>query len=108
PPTGIVRAFVRRETGEGVVGLGVQLRGQAALARSGPTDTGGRVVFSDLPEGLVTLETFEGATNTAASATATVVADQTVDAELRLTVGGTVTGRVTNASGQPVAGVQVT
>lgn len=108
PPTGIVTGFVRRATGEVVVTVGVQLRGDAGLSRSTSTDTGGRFVFSDVPTGAVTVESFDAATNTAASVTAAVLEDQTTSTDLVLTVGGSVAGLVTSPAGRPVVGAQVT
>ena len=107
-PTGIATGFVRRGTGETVVNLRVELRGGGGLSRATHTDTGGRFIFSDLPTGTVTVEAFESSTNTAASAQATVPADDTVNVDLTLTVGGSVAGRVTSPGGAPVSGAQVT
>ena len=107
-PTGIVRGFVHRGSGEAVVFVRVELRGAGGLSRSTDTDTGGRFVFSDVPVGPVTLETFDPASNTAASLVATVIEDQTTDVDLILAVGGSAAGLVTLPSGQPVSGAQVT
>lgn len=111
-PTGGVTGTVLRSTGEAVVNLPVQLHGAnpdgSNLSRSTRTDTGGHYTMTDVPVGIVTVETVDPDTNTAASALATVVADQLTNQDLTLTLGGTVTGQVTSQSGQGVSGAQVT
>jgi hypothetical protein len=107
PPTGGVTGLVRRENGDVVVNLTVQLRA-ANFSRSTRTDTGGRFTFADVPPGPVTLETVDAATNTAATASVTVVAAEDVTQHLTLVVGATVVGLVTNPNNQPVSGAQVT
>ncbi len=105
-PTGEVTGTLRRESVEVVVNLPVQLRA-ANLARSTGTDTGGRFTFVDVPTGAVTLETYDRATNTAATAQVTVVAEQTVTQDLTLVLGGTVVGLVTDPNNQPVPNARV-
>lgn len=110
-PTGGVTGTVSRTDGSPVVNVGVQLHGQnpdgSNLFRSVQTDTGGHYTFVDIPVVTVTVESFDAATDTAASARVTVVADQITNQDLTLVAGGTVTGIVTK-NGQPVANAQVT
>ena len=111
-PTGGVTGTVLRTSGVVVVNVPVQLHGQnpdgSSLFRAVQTDTGGHYTFTDVPVVAVTVESVDQATNTAASALVTVVADQIANLDLTLVAGGTVTGLITNQSNQPVSGVQVT
>jgi hypothetical protein len=110
-PTGGVTGTVTRTNGSPAINLPVQLHGKnpdgSELFRSVNTDTAGHYTFVDVPTVSVTLEVFDSATDTAASAAITVVADQITNQDLLLVVGGTVLGLVTIAN-QPVANAQVT
>jgi hypothetical protein len=107
-PTGEITGIVRRENGEIVVNLTVQLRGTSFL-RAARTDTSGRFTFTDVPASRTfTVETFDQTTNTAASESVGTTADVQVTRDLTLTTGATVTGLITNPANQPVVGAQVT
>lgn len=106
PATGAVTGTVARTDGTAAVNLTVTIQA-AGFSRSTATDTGGHFTFTDLPTSTFTLATFDPLTNTAATATATIVADQTITQNLTLVVGGTVTGKV-NENGAPVSGAQIT
>jgi len=107
PATGNVAGTVLRSDNSAAVNVTVTLRGAAGFTRTATTDTAGRFNFSDLPVATYSLATFDPLTNTAASANATSIADQTVTQNLSLVLGGTVTGKVTE-NGVLVAGAQVT
>ena len=106
PATGTIAGTVSRTDGTNPVNLPVTLTGNG-FTRSVNTDTAGRFTFSDLPTSSFTLATFDPLTNTAASATTTVVADKTTTQNLSLVLGGTVTGTVTE-NGNKVVGAQIT
>ena len=107
PATGMVAGTVMRSDGSAAVNVTVTLQGANNFSRTVTTDTGGRFDFSDLPVATFSLATYDPFTNTAASGSVTVIADQTVTQNLSLVLGGTVTGKVTE-NGVVVAGAQVT
>ena len=106
PSTGAVTGVVTRPDGTAAVSLTVTIQA-GSFSRLTTTDTGGHFSFTDLPTSPFTLATFDPLTNTAASASVTIVADQTITQNLPLVSGGTVTGKVTE-NGSPVAGAQIT
>jgi hypothetical protein len=110
-PTGGVTGTVTRTDGTFVVNVSVQLHGKnpdgSDLFRSVQTDTAGNYLFVDVPTVLVTIEAFDQASDTAASARLQVVADQNTNQNLTLVAGGTITGVVTE-NNLPVANAQVT
>src|SRR5215471_18141364 len=110
-PTGGVTGTVSRTNGVPVISIGVQLHGRnpdgSNLSRSVQTDTAGHYIFLDIPVVPVTVEAFDSATDTAASARLTIVADQITNQDLTLVAGGTVTGVLTEGN-QPVPNAQVT
>src|SRR6478672_6845938 len=111
-PTGGVTGAVRRTTGAAVVNISVQLHGQnpdgSNLSRQIQTDTAGTYTFLDVPVVPVTIETVDTATNTAASSRLNITPNVVASQDLTLVVSGTVTGLITNQSGQPVPNAQVT
>ena len=111
-PTGGVSGTVRRTNGQAVVNISVQLHGQnpdgSNLSRQIQSDTAGTYTFLDVPVVAVSIETVDSATNTAASAKLNITPNVVASQDLTLVVGGTVTGLITNQSGQPVPGAQVT
>lgn len=107
--TGIVTGIVRRANNNIVVGARVFLRLASGVVRQATTDTSGRFTFIDVPLGAASLDVFDAASNTAASASVTVTADITVTQNLTLIAGGIVNGLVVNSGNNaPVAGAQVT
>ena len=105
--TGAVTGTVRRTNNTTVPGLGVNLRAPNFL-RSTTSDTGGNYTFTDVPTGSFTLDTYDGATNSADTESLNVSANTTTHQDLTLSLGGSVIGTVYNPSNQPEAGVTVT
>ena len=106
PSTGAVTGVVTRPDGTPAVSLTVTIQA-ASFSRQTLTDTGGHFNFTDLPTSTFTLATFDPLTNTAATASVTIIADQTITQNLPLVSGGTVTGKATE-NGSVVAGAQIT
>ena len=104
--TGAVAGTVTRSDGSAAVNVTMSLQA-GTFSRSTTTDTGGRFSFTDVPTSTFTLATYDPLSNTAASAQVTIVADQTITQNLVLTLGGTVTGTVTE-NGVAISGAQIT
>lgn len=106
PSTGAVAGTVTRSDGSVAVNATVSLQA-GSFARTTTTNTGGGFSFTEVPTSTFTLATYDSTTNTAASASVTIVADQTLTQNLTLVLGGTVTGTVTE-NGVLVSGAKIT
>lgn len=106
PASGGVTGVVRRSSGSPASALTVQLH-SAGLSYTSLTDTGGRFTFSDIPTGGFTLECYDAASNSAATASVTITGDQITAQDLALVFGGTITGLVTDPFNNPASGLTV-
>jgi protocatechuate 3,4-dioxygenase beta subunit len=104
--TGGISGLVKDAVGNLLIGESVQLH-TASTSATTQSDTSGRYTFVDVPIGTATVEVFDTASNTAATASVNVLQGIVAVQDLMLVNGGTVSGLVTNQLGQPVAGVNV-
>ena len=105
PSTGAVAGTVKRSDGTVAVNVNVSLQA-GSFSRATTTSTGGQFSLTDVPTSTFALATYDPTSNTAASASVTIVADQTVTQNLTLALGGTVTGTVTE-NGVLVSNAQI-
>ena len=103
--TGAVAGTVTHSDGTVAVNATVSLQA-GSFSRTTATNTGGQYSFTDVPTSTFVLAAYDSTTNTATSASVTIVADQTLTQNLVLASGGTVTGTVTE-NGVAVSGAQI-
>jgi hypothetical protein len=104
--TGRVQGFVRRPNGTGVADVQVTFS-SSVTSKSTTTDATGAYVFEDVQEGAGTIYAQSYNSGATGQATTTVVRDVTQQVNITLSPTGTLTGRVSNPDGSPVANGQL-
>ena len=105
---GAVQGTVTRPDGSFAVNDTVYLRIPGAQPLTTLADTGGRYLFTDVPTGSYTVDSYDPTTNASATASITVATNATTTQNLALVSSGVVKGAITANDGSSVAGLVVT
>lgn len=105
---GSISGSVTRADGSLAVGDYVNLRANGAALLSVAVDTSGHYLFSQVPAGTYTVDSYDAQSNEAATAAVTVTQNGLVTQNLVLQNSGSVSGTVTTNDGSSVNGLTVT